>query len=212
MTKMKVAVIGAGTMGIGIAQVAANAGNDVLLYDTRGDAVDRSLADLRITLQKIVEKGKMGQAEADLLLSRIKPVVDVQQLNGCAIAIEAIVEDLQIKKKLFIELESICEDNSGPCVFATNTSSLSVTAIAAACKRPERVIGLHFFNPAPLLPLVEVVPGLATTPGLVDQMMELMKSWGKIPVQCKDTPGFIVNRVARHFYVESLKVVEEQVA
>ncbi len=206
------AVIGAGTMGIGIAQVAAQAGHEVLLYDTRTDAVDSALAGLRNTLQKLAEKGKIQATEADAIHSRIRPVVDVQQLNGASMAIEAIVEDLRIKQSLFRELESICEDQEGPCVFATNTSSLSVTAIAAACKRPERVIGLHFFNPAPLLPLVEVVPGLATKPDLVATHMEMMRHWGKVPVRCKDTPGFIVNRVARPFYGESIRIFEEGIA
>jgi 3-hydroxybutyryl-CoA dehydrogenase len=212
MEKMKVAVIGAGTMGIGIAQVAAQAGHQVMLYDTRGDAVDRALAGLQKTLARLAEKEKITHSEAESIHGRIKPVVDVQQLNGCSIAIEAIIEDLAIKKQLFAELEGICEDLDGPCILATNTSSLSVTAIAAACKRPERVIGLHFFNPAPLLPLVEVVPGLATDPQIVEQQMELMRSWEKVPVKCKDTPGFIVNRVARPFYGESIRIYEEGIA
>ena len=199
-------------MGIGIAQVAAQAGHEVLLFDTRSDAVDNALAGLKTTLNKLAEKGKITPAEAASIRERIRPVVDVQLLNGASIAIEAIVEDLKIKQELFRELESICEDQQGPCVFATNTSSLSVTAIAAACKRPERVIGMHFFNPAPLLPLVEVVPGLATKPELVATQMELMRRWGKVPVQCKDTPGFIVNRVARPFYGESIRIYEEGLA
>ncbi len=212
MERTKVAVIGAGTMGIGIAQVAAQAGHEVLLFDTRSDAVDNALGGLKNTLNKLAEKGRITSAEATSIHERIRPVVDVQQLNGASIAIEAIIEDLKIKQALFRELESICEDQEGPCVFATNTSSLSVTAIAAACKRPERVIGLHFFNPAPLLPLVEVVPGLATKPQLVATQMELMRQWGKVPVQCKDTPGFIVNRVARPFYGESIRIFEEGIA
>ena len=212
MEKMKVAVIGAGTMGIGIAQVAAQAGHEVKLFDTRGDAVDRALEGLKRTLDRLAEKGKITAEEASAIYARIVPVVDVQQLNGCVLAIEAIVEDLPIKKKLFAELETICKDGDGPCVLATNTSSLSITAIAAACERPERVIGLHFFNPAPLLPLVEVVPGLATDPAIVQKMIGLMKEWKKIPVQCKDTPGFIVNRVARPFYGESIRIFEEGIA
>ena len=212
MEKMKVAVIGAGTMGMGIAQVAAQAGHEVRLFDTRGDAVDVALEGLRRTLQKLAEKGRISSAEADAIASRIRPVVDIQQLNGCSIAIEAIVEDLAVKKRLFAELETICEDLDGPCVLATNTSSLSVTAIASACKRPERVIGLHFFNPAPLLPLVEIVPGLVTDAALIPKMNELMKEWKKVPVVCKDTPGFIVNRVARPFYGESIRIFEEGIA
>jgi 3-hydroxybutyryl-CoA dehydrogenase len=212
MEKMKVAVIGAGTMGIGIAQVAATAGHPVMLFDTNGDAVDKALAGLKNTLDRLVEKGRLTAAEAGNILGRIKPVVDIQQLNGSGLVIEAIVENLAVKQKLFRELSTICADHDEPCVFATNTSSLSVTAIAAACDRPERVIGLHFFNPAPLLPLVEVVPGLATAPDVVDRNMALMSAWGKMPVRCSDTPGFIVNRVARPFYGESIRIFEEGVA
>ncbi len=212
MEKMKVAVIGSGTMGIGIAQVAAQAGHKVLLFDTRGEAVDKALEGLTKTMAKLVEKGKITFSVAESIQARIRPVVDIQQLNGCSLVIEAIVEDLSIKKKLFAEMESICKDEERPCIFATNTSSLSITAIAAACERPERVVGLHFFNPAPLMPLVEVVPGLTTAPELVEQLMELMRSWDKVPVKCKDTPGFIVNRVARPFYGESIRIYEEGIA
>jgi len=206
---MKIAVIGAGTMGSGIAQVAAQAGHDVVLFDTRRETVDKALATLRKTLDKLVEKGKLTKEQADGIQSRIAPASDLKELVGCGLVIEAIIEDLGIKKKLFSELEGIL---GAKAVLATNTSSLSVTAIAAACSRPERVIGLHFFNPAPLLPLVEVVPGLVTDPELGARMTALMKAWGKVPVLCKDTPGFIVNRVARPFYGESIRIFEEGIA
>ncbi|MBK7944370.1 MAG: 3-hydroxybutyryl-CoA dehydrogenase [Flavobacteriales bacterium] len=206
---MKVAVIGAGTMGSGIAQVAAQAGHDVVLFDTRREAVDKALTALRKTLDKLVEKCKLTKEQADGINGRIAPACDLKELAGSGLVIEAIIEDLSIKKKLFADLESIL---SAEAVLATNTSSLSVTAIAAACAKPERVIGLHFFNPAPLLPLVEVVPGLDTDPELGARMNALMKTWGKVPVLCKDTPGFIVNRVARPFYGESIRIFEEGIA
>ena len=207
MQKIKVGVIGAGTMGIGIAQVAAQAGHEVMLFDTRKETLDHQLAGLKRTLEKVVAKGKLDAREAAAIHGRIRPVVDVHGMNGCSLVIEAIVEDLQIKQALFAEVEEIC--SSEECVLATNTSSLSITAIASACKRPERVIGLHFFNPAPLLPLVEVVPGLVTEDAVVEAKMALMREWGKTPVKCKDTPGFIVNRVARPFYGESIRIYEE---
>lgn len=208
-SSMKVAVIGAGTMGSGIAQVAAQAGHITFLFDTRKDAVDKAIATLGKTFDKLVEKGKLTAEKAAEILSRIKPATDLKELAGCGLVIEAIIEDLGIKKKLFAELETVL----GPdAVLATNTSSLSVTAIAAACGKPERVIGLHFFNPAPLLPLVEVVPGLATDDTLAPLIYSLMQAWGKVPVVCKDTPGFIVNRVARPFYGEAIRIYEEGIA
>lgn len=206
---MKVAVIGAGTMGSGIAQVAAQAGHNVILFDTRREAVDKALAGLRRTLDKLVEKGKVTGEQADGIHGRIAPASDLKDLAGSGLVIEAIIEDLGLKKKLFAELEGLL---GADAVLATNTSSLSVTAIAAACSRPERVIGLHFFNPAPLLPLVEVVPGLATDEALAPRMSTVMQAWGKTPVVCKDTPGFIVNRVARPFYGEAIRIFEEGIA
>ena len=205
----KIAVIGAGTMGSGIAQVAAQAGHDVVLFDTRREAVEKALAALRKTLDKLVEKGKLTKEQADGIHGRIAPASDLKELVGSGLVIEAIVEDLGIKKKLFADLEGLL---GAEAVLATNTSSLSVTAISSACSKPERVIGLHFFNPAPLLPLVEVVPGLASDAELGPRMAALMKAWGKVPVLCKDTPGFIVNRVARPFYGEALRIYEEGIA
>jgi len=208
-SSLKVAVIGAGTMGSGIAQVAAQAGHDVVLFDTRREAVDTALATLRKTLDKLVEKGKLTKEQADGIHGRIAPASELKELAGSGLVIEAIIEDIGIKKKLFTDLEGIL---GADAVLATNTSSLSITAIAGACARPGRVIGLHFFNPAPLLPLVEVVPGLATDRPLGPRMTALMKAWGKVPVLCKDTPGFIVNRVARPFYGEALRIHEEGLA
>jgi 3-hydroxybutyryl-CoA dehydrogenase len=208
-TSMNVAVIGAGTMGSGIAQVAAQAGHNVVLFDTRKEAVDKALAGLRKTLDKLVEKGKFTAEQADGIHGRITPASDLKDLAGSGLVIEAIIEDLGIKQKLFAELEAILPSDA---VLATNTSSLSVTAIAGGLKHPERMVGLHFFNPAPLLPLVEVVPGLATAPDLAQRCAALMAAWGKAPVICKDTPGFIVNRVARPYYGESIRIFEEGIA
>jgi len=204
-----VAVIGAGTMGAGIAQVAAQAGHTTYLFDTRSEAVEKAVSGLAKTFDKLVEKGKITKENAQAVLERIKPATELKQLAGCGLVIEAIIEDIGVKKKLFGELETLLDQNA---IVSTNTSSLSVTAIAAACTRPERVIGLHFFNPAPLLPLVEVVPGLATLPELVVRATALMRKWGKTPVTCKDTPGFIVNRVARPYYGESIRIFEEGLA
>lgn len=208
-TSLKVAVIGAGTMGSGIAQVAAQAGHAVQLFDTRPEAVATAMASLELTFTKLVEKGKLGADEAKAVRARITPCTDLKELAGSHLVIEAIVEDLGIKRTLFTQLEALV---SAECILATNTSSLAVTAIAGTCRNPERVIGLHFFNPAPLMPLVEVVPGIATGPELSGRCAELMKAWGKVPVVCKDTPGFIVNRVARPFYGEALRIHEEGIA
>jgi 3-hydroxybutyryl-CoA dehydrogenase len=208
-SSMNIAVIGAGTMGSGIAQVAAQAGHNVVLFDTRREAVDKALMGLRKTLDKLVEKGKLTREQADGIHGRITPASDLKELAGIGLVIEAIIEDLGIKQKLFAELEGIVATDA---ILATNTSSLSVTAIAGGLKHPERMVGLHFFNPAPLLPLVEVVPGLATDAALATRMMALMQAWGKTPVVCKDTPGFIVNRVARPFYGEAIRLYEEGIA
>lgn len=206
---MTVGVIGAGTMGAGIAQVAAQAGLPVLLADARAGAVEKALDTLRATLDKLVAKQKLSSDEAVAIHGRIRPAASVADLAPCGLVIEAIVEDINVKKQLFRELDGLVAQDA---ILATNTSSLSITAIAAACRQPGRVIGLHFFNPAPLMPLVEVVPGMATDDGLAIRCAELMRGWRKVPVICKDTPGFIVNRVARPFYGESLRMYEEGVA
>ncbi|HPJ52899.1 MAG TPA: 3-hydroxyacyl-CoA dehydrogenase NAD-binding domain-containing protein, partial [Flavobacteriales bacterium] len=196
-SSMTVGVVGAGTMGSGIAQVAAQAGHPVVLYDTRLEALDKAKAALAKVMGRLVEKGNLDREEAEAIQGRITYATGLEAFIGSGLVIEAIVEDLQVKQDLFKQLEDI----AGPdAVLATNTSSLSVTAIGGALSKPGRMLGLHFFNPAPLLPLVEVVPGLATESGLAPRMSDLMKAWGKVPVVAKDTPGFIVNRVARPFY------------
>lgn len=204
-----VGVIGAGAMGSGIAQVAATAGHDVFLFDTRKEAVEKAMTALSTTMNKLVEKGKVSHDDASAIVNRIRPAYDLKDLSTCGLIIEAIVEILNVKKEVFSSLETIVSDSA---VLATNTSSLSVTSIAAACKNPSRVIGLHFFNPAPLMPLVEVIPAVQTNADLAGACKELILQWKKVPVVTKDTPGFIVNRVARPFYGESLRICEEGIA
>jgi len=206
---IKIGVIGSGSMGSGIAQVAALAGHEVYLYDNNPDALDRARQQLEQTLQRLAEKGKLGGATVPEILGRIHSIQNIYDCPDAGLIIEAIVEDLEVKKAIFDQLEDVTSNN---CLLATNTSSLSVTAIAAACQLPERVLGLHFFNPAPVMKLVEVVPAIQTAPAIIEQACELMKSWGKLPVVAKDTPGFIVNRIARPFYGEALRLLEEGIA
>lgn len=205
----KIGVIGAGAMGAGIAQVAATAGHTVYLFDSRHDAAAQALEAMSKSLQKLEEKGKIEQGMGKVLTSRIHAVPSLDAMDDAALVIEAIVEQLPVKQEVFAKLESVV---SADCIIATNTSSLSVTAIASACKKAERVIGLHFFNPATLMPLVEVIPAVQTAAHLPAACVELMNSWKKVPVIAKDTPGFIVNRLARSFYGESIKIYEEGMA
>ncbi|MBZ0178073.1 MAG: FAD-dependent oxidoreductase [Melioribacteraceae bacterium] len=206
--KYKIAVVGAGTMGTGIAQVAASAGHEVTLVDTNKEALEGAEENLKKILTRLSEKGKIKIEDAHLIFERIDFKNDLNT-NDYSIVIEAIVENLVIKKKLFSNLEAKLNNET---IFATNTSSLSVTAIASACEKPERVIGTHFFNPAPLLPLVEIVPGLTTSKEIIQKTKSLIDAWGKTTVIAKDTPGFIVNRVARPFYGEALRIYEEGIA
>ncbi len=202
-----VGVIGSGAMGSGIAQVAASSGYAVRLFDTRAEAVDKALADISKAYDKLVEKGRMSGADADNARARIKPASSLQDMAGCAIVVEAIVENLDVKRQLFADLEAIVSED---CILATNTSSISVTAIAAQLRRPQRLVGMHFFNPVPLMALVEVISGLATEQGVADTVYATAEAWGKHPVHAKSTPGFIVNRVARPFYAEGLRLLLEQ--
>jgi len=206
-----IGVLGAGAMGGGIAQVAAAAGHRVLLGDSRPEAVDQALAALGSRMERDVEKSRRSREDAEQLLARVSAADVTKGYDGFApaeLVIEAIVEDLVVKREVFSALESAAPD----AVLATNTSSLSVTAIASACQRPDRVLGVHFFNPAFLLPLVEIIPGHATDRALAGQVRALVDSWGKTTVMAQDTPGFIVNRLARPFYGESLRILEEGVA
>ena len=203
----EVGIVGSGAMGSGIAQVAAMAGHKVILYDTNEAALEKARSSLKATLMKLQEKGKVSSAEdvmGGFMFSK-----DLDSFTGCSLVIEAIVENLGVKKDVFGKLEAVVGQE---CVIATNTSSLSVTSIAAACTVPERVLGLHFFNPAPLMALVEVIPAIQTGADVVDTCTKLMGQWGKVAVLAKDTPGFIVNRLARPFYGEALRIYEEGIA
>jgi 3-hydroxybutyryl-CoA dehydrogenase len=204
-----VAVIGSGAMGSGIAQVAAAAGHQVRLYDTRPEAVAKAIDGISATFAKLADKGRMSIDDAGRAAARLLAVHALQELGDAALVVEAVVEDLDVKRKLFDELEGIV----GPdCILATNTSSISVTAIAARLKRPERLVGMHFFNPVPLMALVEVISGIATDKGVADTVYATAEAWGKNPVHAKSTPGFIVNRVARPYYAEALRLLQEQAA
>ena len=202
-----IGVVGSGAMGTGIAQVAAVAGHRVILSDQSEDALGRAKNNLTATLQKLEEKGKL--ANANEVLARITYAAEPAMLQDCGLVIEAIVEKLDVKNNVFRALEEYVSEY---CILASNTSSLSITSIAAACKYPERVMGIHFFNPAPVMALVEVIPAIQTNPQLVTIAKNLMQQWGKTAVLAKDTPGFIVNRVARPFYSEAIRIYEEGIA
>ncbi len=204
-----VGIIGAGTMGIGIAQVAATAGCEVFLFDTDQEQTEKSIRGLRATFEKLVSKSKITESEADEIMERIRPVVSLKDFSDADLIIEAIVENRDVKKKIFSELEDYVSEK---CIISSNTSSISITSLSADLKNPERFIGIHFFNPAPLMPLVEIIPGLLTRGGLAEEIYALMKDWKKVPVIAKDIPGFIVNRIARPFYGEALRIVEENIA
>ena len=207
--KQTIGVLGAGTMGAGIAQVAAQSGHPVLLVDLNADQLVTAKSNLAKTLLKLVDKGKITDAKKNDIESGIIYSSDINHFASCDLIIEAIVEDLAIKHKVFESLENVVSEN---CILASNTSSLSIASIGSVLKNAKRVIGIHFFNPAPLMPLVEVIPAVQTSSETLDASVELIKSWGKTVVVCKDTPGFIVNRVARPFYGEALRIYEEGIA
>ncbi|WP_370965002.1 3-hydroxyacyl-CoA dehydrogenase PaaH [Enterobacter wuhouensis] len=204
-----VAVIGSGTMGAGIAEVAASHGHQVLIHDISADAVSRAIDGIRQRLASRVSRGKLSAEASAQILARLVPVTDIDALAAADLVIEAASERLEVKKALFARLAEICPPQT---LLTSNTSSISVTAIAADIRHPERVAGLHFFNPAPVMKLVEVVSGLATSSEVANVLCELAMNWGKQPVRCQSTPGFIVNRVARPFYSEAWRALEEQVA
>ncbi len=205
----KVGIIGSGTMGTGIAQVAATAGCLVKIYDTHSDALVKAKASLEKILNRLVEKGRINSEEKNRIKGNIQYVNSLKELADSNLTIEAIVEKLAVKQSVFLELEGYV---SNDCIIATNTSSLSVASIASALKNPKRCVGIHFFNPAPLMRLVEVIPAIQTSPGILDISVKTIEEWGKIVAVAKDTPGFIVNRVARPFYGESLRIYEEGIA
>lgn len=206
---MTIGIIGSGAMGAGIAQVVATAGHPVRLLDQNAAALERATAGIAANLRKLVEKGKLTPAAAAAAAARLHPTADVRAFADCGLVIEAIVEDLAVKQQVFRQVESVV---SAECLLASNTSSLSITALAAACQRPERFVGIHFFNPAPLMQLVEVIAAVQTRPRLADETRLLVQSWGKQPVLVQDTPGFIVNRVARPYYGEAIRILEEGIA
>ncbi|MGH9484830.1 MAG: 3-hydroxyacyl-CoA dehydrogenase, partial [Terriglobales bacterium] len=204
---MTVGIIGAGAMGTGIAQVAAAAGETVLLYDARSGAAATAIASVRKRFDQLAAKGKMTAADASAAAARLTPASALPKLSAAGLIIEAIVEDLAVKRALFASLDAILAPD---CLLATNTSSLSLAAIATALRAPERLAGMHFFNPAPLMALVEVVGSVVTAPASLDAIERLARAWGKAPVRVRATPGFIVNRVARPYYAEGLRLLAEQ--
>ena len=205
----KVGIIGAGAMGSGIAQIAAKAGHSVVLFDTKAEALNLSKSKLTSVMDRLVEKGRLTSEEAQEIQKRISYAGHMEALSESGIIIEAIIENLDVKKGVFSSIESLV---SKDCILASNTSSLSISSIASACEQSERVLGIHFFNPAPLMPLVEIIPAIQTADEITDEARNIIDSWKKITVLAKDTPGFIVNRVARPFYGEAIRILEEGIA
>jgi 3-hydroxybutyryl-CoA dehydrogenase len=206
---MKIGVLGAGTMGAGIAQVAAQNGHDVVLVDVNQTVLDTAKNGHIKMINRLGEKGSITQAECDQILGSLYYSTSMEDLKDCELMIEAIIEDLAVKHSVFSQIENIV---SSSCILASNTSSLSIASIGSALKKADRMIGIHFFNPAPLMPLVEIIPAVQTSPDTVEIVTNLISSWKKTAVVCKDTPGFIVNRVARPFYGEALRIYEEGIA
>ena len=204
-----IGIIGAGSMGIGIAQIASTSDCKVFLYDQSIEIAQNAIHKLRKILDRLIEKNRINNNKRDEILNNIKIVDSLESLVDTDLIIEAIIENLNVKKDLFSKLEAIVNKD---CIIATNTSSLSVTNLASSLKKPFNFIGIHFFNPAPLMPLVEIIPALQTKISLTGDIRNLLINWGKFPVIAKDTPGFIVNRIARPFYSEALRVFDEQIA
>lgn len=204
-----VGIVGAGAMGAGIAQVAACAGHPVLIHDARAGAAAAAVAGIESALDRLAARGRMAAAARDSALARLSPVASVQDLAPAGLVIEAVTEDLDTKRALFSTLESVVEAGA---ILASNTSALSITALGAGCRHPARVAGMHFFNPAPVMALVEIVSGLATDPAVAARLAATAAAWGKEPVHATATPGFIVNRVARPYYAEALRLLEEGVS
>ena len=209
MNISKVGVLGAGTMGVGIVQVAAQAGHRVVLVDANEETLSKAEKNLQVVFSRLVEKGKMSEEQMIEACNKISYGSSFDAFESCGIVIEAIVEKIEVKHAVFAQLEKIVSDD---CILASNTSSLSIASIGSVLKRANRVIGIHFFNPAPLMPLVEIIPAVQTSDATLKFSKALIDSWGKITVLTKDTPGFIVNRVARPFYGEALRIYEEGIA
>jgi 3-hydroxybutyryl-CoA dehydrogenase len=206
-TIQAVGIVGAGTMGQGIAQVCALSGFQVFLYDIKEEFITKGIGLIEKNLQIGIEKKKITEEQKQACLKKINPCLELSSLKADLI-IEAALENLEIKRNIFLQLEEV---NSDECILATNTSSIPVTQIASVLKRPERFVGLHFFNPATIMKLVEIISGASTAPEIAGMLKQFSEKLGKISVVAKDSPGFIVNRVARQFYVEALKIVEENV-
>ena len=204
-----IGVLGAGTMGSGIAQVAAQNGHRVILIDNNHEQLEKAEASLNKILSRLVEKGRIDEDRKNEILGLIDTSTSLNRFKECGLVIEAIVENLDVKKQVFHNIEEVMAHDA---IIATNTSSLSIASISSIFHRPERFLGIHFFNPAPLLPLVEIVPSFITDPNISEMVKNTMNTWGKKPVIVKDTPGFIVNRVARPFYAEALRIYEEGIA
>lgn len=208
-SKIKIGVAGSGAMGSGIAQVAAGAGHQVVVMDTNRSALDRSHSNIVKEFEKLISKGKLSRETANETLDLISFTDNVADFVDCGLVIEAIVELLEVKKELFRQIENTVKVD---CILATNTSSLPVVAVASSCIERSRVVGIHFFNPAPVMPLVEIIPAFTSGEKVVVKAREIIDSWGKTTVLAKDTPGFIVNRIARPYYGEAIKIYEEGIA
>ncbi|HTO39285.1 MAG TPA: 3-hydroxyacyl-CoA dehydrogenase NAD-binding domain-containing protein [Brumimicrobium sp.] len=209
MDKIKVGVLGAGTMGSGIAQVAAQSGHRVVLVDVNAEVLAGAQTKMRKIFERLVEKGKWEENYANDVFGRIKFSANINDFEGSGLIIEAIIEKIEVKHIVFKQLEEIVGED---CILASNTSSLSIAGIGSVLKDPSRIVGIHFFNPAPLMPLVEIIPAVQTSEATKLKAKEIIDSWDKVSVLVKDTPGFIVNRVARPFYGEALRIYEEGLA
>ncbi len=205
----KISIIGSGTMGTGIAQIAGTFDHEVCVYDNNVSALNNAKNKLNKILDRLITKERISNDKKDKILSKINFTNNFNEIENSKLVIEAIIEDLEVKKKIFKNLEDIVSEK---CILATNTSSLSIASVASACNFPHRVVGIHFFNPAPLMPLVEIIPAVQTNKNILNTSRSIIDSWGKITVLAKDTPGFIVNRVARPFYGESIRIFEEGIA
>lgn len=203
---MTIGIIGAGAMGAGIAQVAAQNGNIVFLNDKNREILEKAKTGHEKILARLAEKGKLKEGEDKQIMESIRYTEDIRDFSSCELVIEAIVENIDIKKAIFRKLDEVCPADA---ILASNTSSLSIASIGSAVKDASRVIGIHFFNPAPLMPLVEIIPAVSTSGDTAVRAREIIDSWGKVTVLAKDTPGFIVNRVARPFYGEAVRIYEE---
>ncbi|MTK13473.1 MAG: 3-hydroxybutyryl-CoA dehydrogenase [Clostridiaceae bacterium] len=206
---MKIFVLGAGTMGSGIVQTFAQAGYEVIMRDIEERFVERGLAVITKNLDKSVQKGKMTKEDKDAILGRIRPAVDMSLAKEADLVVEAAIENMSIKKEIFAELDKICKPEA---ILATNTSSLSITEVASATNRPHKVIGMHFFNPVPVMKLVEVIKGIATSEETKNTIVEISKNLGKEPVQVEEAPGFVVNRILIPMINEAIGILADNVA